>query len=223
MGSLPVFGVMACGSIEDVLDALAVEALPVTVLVVGATMMVVGSHEAVSESVAVGKRLVPKVCDGVGSAVVDDTIDSVELVGTAGGSELDDGSSVSEAVLVGGRVTVLSKLDVKVGVGSSESVEFAGIVVGRSVVGVIVSALFDSDVRSVPEAVAELPNEEVGETEDVILPTPVTEALFVPVEDGLPVNSDPRLLRSELKRPVGEAVEPVTRPVGVPVVVNEPE
>lgn len=59
IGSLAVLGVMAWGRFVDAADVLAV--VPVTVLVVGATMIVVGSHEDESVSVAVGKRLVPKL------------------------------------------------------------------------------------------------------------------------------------------------------------------
>lgn len=60
IGSLAVLGVMAWGKFVDAADVVAV--VPVTVLVVGATMIVVGSHEAEeSVSVAVGRRLVPKV------------------------------------------------------------------------------------------------------------------------------------------------------------------
>lgn len=62
---------MACGRDEDAADDVAVEVVPVTVLVVGATMMVVGSHEAVSESVAVGKRLVPNVSTDVDVGATD--------------------------------------------------------------------------------------------------------------------------------------------------------
>lgn len=51
---------IAWGKLVDAADVVAV--VPVTVLVVGATMIVVGSHEAdESVSVAVGRRLVPKL------------------------------------------------------------------------------------------------------------------------------------------------------------------
>lgn len=124
---------MACGRIvEDVEVGLEVVPVPVTVLVVGATMIVVGSHDAVLESVAVGKRLVPKVSDDDALEVnVGVTMVSVELVGTGGEIEVDSVDTIDEvkldsvAVLVGGRVTVLSKLDVEVGGSTSESVELA--------------------------------------------------------------------------------------------------
>lgn len=89
------------------------------------------------------------------------TIDS-EDVEVGRGSEVDaieDGKSVSEAVLLGGSVTVLAKLVVDVPVGSSLSVEFADIVgnavLSVALVGVIESVLFGGWVKSVADAVEE--------------------------------------------------------------------
>lgn len=71
-----------------------------------------------------------------------------------GGEE--DGKSVSDAVLLGGSVTVLAKLVVDVPVGRSESVEFADTVGSTSlpvglVVGVMLSVLLGVWVKSVAE------------------------------------------------------------------------
>lgn len=58
MGSVPVLGVMALGRLVETAEVVVAE--PVTVLVEGATMIVVGSQEAeVSVMVEVASKLVP--------------------------------------------------------------------------------------------------------------------------------------------------------------------
>lgn len=224
--------------------------VPVTVLVVGATMIVVGSQEAdESVRVAVGKRLVPKVSDVVKVEVGSTTVVS-EDVDVGRGCDVDgtdDGKSVSEAVLLGGSVTVLAKLVVKVPVGRSESVELAEMVGRISLpvaldVGVMESVLFGDWVTSVADAVEEpvtallvkLPvwaAEPVAEAppEAVLLPAdttpdgPVDAPLAMAVEAlPDPVTPDARLLTRELMlSDVGVAEDPVPGPVGVPIVAKD--
>lgn len=225
--------------------------VPVTVLVVGATMIVVGSHEAEeSVKVAVGKRLVPKVSDVVEVEVGRTTVVS-EDVDVGKGCEVDgveEGKSVSEAVLLGGSVTVLAKLVVKVPVGRSESVELAEMV-GRIslpvalVVGVMDSVLFGGWVTSVADAVEE-PAMELLVKDPVWAAEPVAEsppeALLIPTDETPegpldtplavavaalpdPVIPDTTLLRMELREStdVGVAEDPVPGPVGVPIVAKD--
>lgn len=225
--------------------------VPVTVLVVGATMIVVGSHEAdESVKVAVGKRLVPKVSDVVKVEVGRTTVVS-EDVDVGKGCEVDgndDGKSVSEAVLLGGSVTVLAKLVVKVPVGRSESVELAEMVGRISLpvalaVGVMDSVLFGGWVTSVADAVEE-PAMELLVKDPVWAAEPVAEsppeALLIttdetpegPLDTPLavvvaalpdPVIPDATLLRMELREStdVGVADDPVPGPVGVPIVAKD--
>lgn len=167
------------------------------------------------------------------------------------GSEVEgteDGKSVSEAVLLGGSVTVLAKLVVSVPVGSSESVEFADTVGSVSlpvelIVGVMVSVLLGVWVKSVADGVLEpesallvklrdWPAEPVAEIPADELPNPVDETpegpgavpLAVAVEAlPDPVTPDATLLRMELNvsTEVGDADEPVPGPVGVPIVATD--
>lgn len=225
--------------------------VPVTVLVVGATIIVVGSHEAEeSVKVAVGKRLVPKVSDVVVVEVGRTTVVS-EDVDVGKGCEVDgaeDGKSVSEAVLLGGRVTVLAKLVVKVPGGRSESVELAEMVGTISLpvvlaVDVMDSVLLGGWVRSVAEAVEEpaiellvkdpvWAAEPVAESPPEALLIPTDETPEGPVETPLPVAvaalpdpviPDATLLRMELRESedVGVTDDPVPGPVGVPMVAKD--
>lgn len=100
-----------------------------TVLVVGATMIVVGNHEAdESVMVEVARRLVPKLSVDVVAAVVALTVEVTSVVGDT--TIADDVVGRSVSVLFGGRVTVVGKLtdDVPVGDGVSTAVEFSEIV-----------------------------------------------------------------------------------------------
>lgn len=147
-------------------------------------------------------------------------------VGT--GSEVDredEGKSVSEAVTLGGSVTVLAKLVVEVPVGSSESVEFADTVGNVALpdelaVGVIESVVFDSWVESVPDGMEE-PLKKLLAEAPVWPAEPVAERLPDPVPDELPkaVDEVPRDPVAEpLAVPVGATLpDPEAEPLFVPV------
>lgn len=121
---------IALGRLVD--TAVVVVADPVTVLVVGATMIVVGNHEAdESVMVEVASRLVPKLSVDVVSAVVALAVEVVSVVGSITVADEEVGRSVS--VLFGGRVTVVGRVTdgAPVGDGVSVAVEFSE-TVGRT-------------------------------------------------------------------------------------------
>lgn len=150
---------MALGRLVD--TAVVVVAVPVTVLVVGATMIVVGSQEAEeSVMVPVGSRLVPKLSVGVVTAVVELSVAVVcEVGGTTEAEEV--GRSVS--VLLGGSVTLVGRMTDAEPVGDAVSlaVEFSDIV-GRT-------SVEDALVMAVGRSVAVLLSDTVGIGSDTVV------------------------------------------------------
>lgn len=115
-----MFGVMALGRLVEAAEVVVAE--PVTVLVEGATIMVVGNQEAEeSVMVDVASKLVPYVSDDVVAVVSLAEVTELEAVVVMGTVVSVD--SVSEDVMFGGNVTVADKLEVKVPV--SAKVEFS--------------------------------------------------------------------------------------------------
>lgn len=235
MGKVPVSGVMALGRLlgKEVADVAVLS--PVTVLVDGATMMVVGNQDS-EESVIVeiGTKLLPRLSE-----------DTVVMLGRVAeevvvASSVVDGVvsvSVAETVALGGSVTVVGNSAVVVP--DSAEVEFwdtvASVVVGskvevlRAVVGMsemVVLAVIDIAVLASPSVlvtVVPLPiSVALGKgVVEVVMPVPgpvaegstdstddvdVAEMMVVPVPG-------PVADASIVDTVVGEVVGPVPGPV----------
>lgn len=239
MGKVPVSGVMAFGRLvgSEVAD---VAVSPVTVLVDGATMMVVGNQDS-EESVIVemGTKLLPRLSEDtvvmlgrVAEEVVDSSVVTGGVVSVV---------SVAGTVTLGGSDTVVGNSAVVV----PASVEFwdtvASVVVGRkevltSVVGkpeMVVFAVIGISVlvgsASVPVTVVPLPiSVALGRGVVVVMPVPgpvaegstdwtedapVVEMIVVPVPG-------PVADASIVDTVVGEGVEPVPGPVAEASIVD---
>lgn len=239
MGRVPVSGVMAFGRLvgSEVAD---VAVSPVTVLVDGATMMVVGNQDS-EESVIVemGTKLLPRLSEDtvvmlgrVAEEVVDSSVVTGGVVSVV---------SVAGIVTLGGSDTVVGNSAVVV----PASVEFwdtvASVVVGRkevltSVVGkpeMVVFAVIGISVlvgsASVPVTVVPLPiSVALGRGVVVVMPVPgpVAEGSTVWTEDPpvvemivVPVPG-PVADASIVDTVVGEGVPPVPGPVAEASIVD---
>lgn len=240
IGWVPSLGVMALGRLVDTAEVVVAD--PVTVLVVGATMMVVGNHEAdESVMVVVARRLVPKVGVDVVEAVVDVVALAVVVLAsvedTVVSADVELGKSVS--VTFGGSVTVVGKVsdDAPVGDGVSVAVEFSdtvgSIMVPLAVVmeeGRSVAVLFSDTVGMARDEVGAV---SVGRSVSVLLGeivTSVGDTLLEPVNEVMPLlaaegvgNSAPDEVSVFEAEPVGVMVadEPVPAPVKPPEMVGD--
>lgn len=196
---MALLGVMAFGSVVDT-DEEVLAVVPVTVLVVGATMIVVGSQED-DESVMVetGRRLVPKLSEVVAEVVVTGTVSDEEVAEV---TVVGDTNSVSEDVVLGGSVTVVGELNVSGPV--SLDVAFSD-TVGRVSVGVVVRSVVFVTADSVFVGLEE-------PVKEVTLPVwpAFDEVAVAPVPEGLLE----RVVPDGCVEEVAPAPEPVAVPVG---------
>lgn len=131
---MPVSGVMAFGRLDGNEVAVVAVSLPVTVLVDGATMMVVGNQDS-EESVIVemGTKLLPRLSEDT-VVIVGRVSEVVVVVASWLVTEGVVSVSVAETVALGGSETVVGNSAVDVG--SSSVVEFwdtvASVVVGKN-------------------------------------------------------------------------------------------
>lgn len=132
IGKVPVSGVMAFGRLDGSEVAVVAVSLPVTVLVDGATMMVVGNQDS-EESVIVemGTKLLPRLSEDTVvmlGRVAEVVVASSEVI------SVELSVSVAGTVALGGSVTVVGNSAVDVG--TSSVVEFwdtvASVVVGKN-------------------------------------------------------------------------------------------
>lgn len=134
IGKVPVSGVMAFGRLDGNEVAVVAVSLPVTVLVDGATMMVVGNQDS-EESVIVemGTKLLPRLSEDT-VVIVGRVSEVVVVVASWLVTEGVVSVSVAETVALGGSETVVGNSAVDVG--SSSVVEFwdtvASVVVGKN-------------------------------------------------------------------------------------------
>lgn len=199
---------MAFGKLVDA--GIVVVADPVTVLVVGATMIVVGNQEYdESVMVAVGSRLVPMLSDDV--VAVTTELDSVgESVG--GRVELGVAVGVSVSVILGSNVTVLDRVldDDPLPVGRGPPVA-----VGAPVVlGVISTDVLFSDTVGLGRDVGRAVSVEFGVTVGSSVETGLMESVGEPVVPLPLAVTDPELAT------VGAVDAPVPEPVNPPDMVG---
>lgn len=240
IGWVPSLGVMALGKLVDTAEVVVAD--PVTVLVVGATMIVVGNHEAdESVMVVVARRLVPKVGVDVVEAVVEvvalAAVVLASVEDTVVSADVELGKSVS--VMFGGSVTVVGKVsdDAPVGDGVSVAVEFSdtvgSVMVPLAVVmeeGRSVAVLFSDTVGMARDEVGAV---SVGRSVSVLfgkIVTSVGDALLEPVNEVMPLlaaegvgNSAPDEVSVFEAEPVGVRIadEPVPTPVKPPEMVGD--
>lgn len=237
MGKVPVSGVMAFGRLVGSEAADVAVSPPVTVLVDGATMMVVGNHDS-DESVIVeiGTKLLPRlstvvmlgrVAEVVVNSEVTEALVSVSVAEPVmlGGSEKVVGNS---AVVVPASVVPFWVTVASVGVGSTN--EVLSPVVGRS--AMVVLAVIGIPVlgsASVPVTVVPLPISVAlgGGTVEVVMPVPG------PVAEGSTISTDDVEVAEMMVVPVpgpvadasivdrvGVGVAPVPEPVAEASIVD---